>query len=319
MELDVEQYAKVDPDKIYVNDDKSITFVYNKLLSKDFYPYTHDDLLIDPDCFYDTFPNAVDIITKDKIEDFISYIMRTPIDSEMNANLRKMGILPMDFRTILSTREKALQFGKALLGRIGLFGGDIVIALWQQKSHPLFLKFLNDPRLLNLILRTYGAKYKPSEWLVKPYEEPIKYFSDYVDIPELLKKITTPEKGEERKQSIFQKEYEIGGSQIPFDVLKDFRAKLHSAPQGSKEYMLSLSVLCHQDMEKYPELSGFIPTNKCDKKVSKDLNLPPTITPRQIVGRELYGKNKNTGLLYPAWKATSEGNFSFQNWIEKNA
>lgn len=320
-EINLKSFNKIDPDDLYTYDESAdcVTFVYNTTLWTIPCPETHDDLIQEPDCFYDTFPNAKGIVDVSDIEDFLHYDMyrakeRNPKIEEM---LTKMGIKSHDFKSKWGSREKAIQFGKAILGRFGVYAGTLVIAFWQPRSHPRFEDCILDPELTKEILKKFRG-YPMKDWVVTNanIHDPAISFEDLVDIDELrdkiLGKIAEPVK---REIKVFKPEYEIDGTKFPFEQLKSFRGKLHAAPLGSKEYELALSILCHPDMDKYPELSGFVPANKCSNK-KKDIELKPTITPWQQKGRELYQKNKDTGLLYSPWRAYSEGGFSFRKWLE---
>ena len=304
--MDLSYLKGVDPDKLYKDHDEEypcITFFYNKDFHHTDFPDTHDDLAILKTVFYDIFPQAVGTITSFQIEDLLNYKKKDNIPF-LDAKLKSMAIDPSDWKNQLGTRGKCLKFGQALAGRIAVLNKELVIAFWQGKEHPKFENFLHDPRVAFEIFKRYG-KVMGKEWAVVPMSEE----------PYLFSPTTKPTKVVEEPKKItklpLKPEYVINGIKIKAEDMVKLRGLIHSSPPESKMYQAALSILCHPDMHKHPELTGFIP-NKCLPKSTKKIDS------YLDAGRELYMTSKkpaDTSLLYPAYRATSEVNFNFAEWL----
>ena len=332
MEFNLSAFKNVDPDKIYTHESgegssPALTFFYNTKLHTAPYPATHDDVFaVDEDekgkkivpelskeIFYDTFPNAKDIITSFNIENFLEYKPGSPVQVWLEKKIEQTGINPQKFKSI-SLRQKLIQFGESLIGRVGIYNGDLVIALWQGKEHPRFQSFVNDPSVAAKIMGHFGPRYPMREWIIVPFKEEPTLYSSISSI-----KKATPERktGVEMPSPTAGKTYKVAGNEFTISQLASMRGATHSAAGSSNALGAALSILCHPDMLKYPELRGYIPSVKCKEK-EPETKLNTKSDTWQQAAKDLYmkqsGNKAQTGLLYSPWKSQSES-YSFKNWI----
>lgn len=321
MQYNLDAFKDVDPNKIYNLHDEinpAITFYFNKAYHSAPFPDAHDDLLLKKEVFYDVFPNALGVITSFKIEDFLNYIPRDTDKPWLDRKLEEMKIDPKEFRKVLGSRKKADKYGVAIAGRFGEYKKDLVISLWQPESHPRFRDLINNPEFIRDVNRNFGRRFPMKEWILVPFGGAPRLFVDAAVAPpvsaeEELDIMPMPRK----TATAYAASYKIGDHEFKIEDLKQLRGVLHSSTPTSNIYNAALSVLCHKDVQKYPELKGFVPANKCPQE---DV-ISTKIDPYQINAINLYLAQKgsvskpSTSLLYKPWRATSE-NYSFQSWLD---
>ena len=310
--MDLSYLKKVDPDFLY--DERKhdteypcITFFYNKSFHHVDCPEAHDDLANNKTTFYDIFPKAKGIVTSFQIEDLLNYKTKENFPF-LDAKLKEMGINPSDWKSTFGIRGKCLNFGDALAGRIAVLDKELVIAFWQGKEHPKFETFLHDPAVTSEIFKRYG-KGMAKEWAIVPFKGEPYLFSPIADK-------SAPEEAPRKIAKLpLKPEYVINGIKVKSEDMVKLRGLIHSSPAESKMHQAALSILCHPDMQKHPELTGFIP-NQCLPK--SNIKVDPYLAS----GKELYMLSKKpapTSLLYPAWRSQSEGHLNFAEWFRQES
>jgi hypothetical protein len=123
----------------------------------------------------------------------------------------------------------------AIMGRWGVMKGQNIISLWVKLTHPLVYSLLHT-------LFNKHPEFKESAILIGTDEKPQL-------IGKLAGKTATT-------VSAPVKDYQIGGQTITRDRITELVSMWHNQP-WKREYVKS--ILCHPDMEKYPELIQLIP------------------------------------------------------------
>ena len=224
---DISVYNEFDPDSLLKPG--SMTFFYtpdSKNLYVKPYPISHKDMLEDDDdLFHDVYPNK-------KVND--------------------------KQRETLSSRGQALLYSNVLMGRIGVSGDNIIIAVWSDPSPELFNGFL-----VKLFEIHPHFKNIQDKVVIVTAKKQAKMLNDFMG--------TTPKKVVKKKvaskipkvlQAPVQDEtakYKIDGQNYSLADLQRLRVSIHS--QASSLHNDAYSVLCHPDLEKYPELNGYRPAS----------------------------------------------------------
>jgi len=305
---DLSVYAGIDPDTIYNAGGDSLTFFYTGTMYARPYPTNHDDMLReDSEMFYDVFPDLKRVLPPNMIGDFLSY-GRSSNNPRLESMIQQAGLDPFEVRQTGGSRGKALKFGDALLGRVGELHGDVVMALWQDTSDEYFDDALSNNAFIAPIRQRFGNL---NEMIVVGKGEEPRFWK------ELAGEVTpvspqTPQAGVDTQRinadKTQKKKYDIAGGQYTREELGTMRGKLHSSPRMSDDWSQTSSVLCSDDLLKYPELSDYRPAF-CNGIGTKSRSSAEKWVDKT---RELYTKEKasgnqpSTGLLYPAWRAHSE-------------
>lgn len=235
-EGNISVYSGMDPDSLYYKyQDFSFTFFFlpsGKLYLKP-YPTNHQEMLEDDD---------------DLFEDVYSdYLSKNPLNSKI--------------RRELSSRGQALTYGKAILGRFSIDKMTPLIAFWESPNYPL------DKTSVGSFLSSWYKKfpnfkaYDRQTVLLFPKQKPITVyeFTGSATTPYVSKSIQKSEPinpPEEIKRS-----FSIGGDEYSIDQIRAMRSELHT--KG-----VTNPVLCHPDIDKYPELKGYKPAT-CGKEFGK--------------------------------------------------
>ncbi len=312
---DLSVYSGIDPDDIYNAGGNSLTFFYTGRMYAMPYPTNHDDMLRENrQLFYDVFPDLEGVLPPSMIGDFLSF-GRATNNPRLEAAIRQARMNPDEIRLVGGSRGKALKFGDALLGRVGDYQGDLVMALWQPTENEWFEEALGDPRFLGPIRAAFrglndmvvvGMGEEPQFWRTlkgEPVEEPQ---------PQPVNPATTDTALAAGDETV-KKKYRIGGQDYTLDELGTMRGQLHSSPRMSDDWARASSVLCSDDLWNYPELRSFRPAI-CGPRPGEEWAPRPRSSAEKWLDktRELYTKEKvqgrepSTGLLYPAWRAHSE-------------
>lgn len=302
-------YAGIDPDTIYNKGGDSLTFFYTGRMYTQPYPTNHDDMLRDnPEMFYDVFPDFKEVLPQNLIGQFLSF-GRSSNNPRLESILQQVGLDPFEVRQTNGSRGKALKFGDALLGRVGELYGDLVMALWQDTNDEYFDDALGSNEFIAPIQRQFRNL---SEMIVVGKGEQPQFWKtlaeDITDSPPE----SSSQIGIDTRKSVSdetqKKKYDIAGGQYTKAELGTMRGQLHSLPRMSADWSKASSILCSDDLLKYPELKDYRPAF-CNGIGTKSLSNSEKWLDRT---RSLYkndkamGKKPSTGLLYPAWRAHSE-------------
>ena len=312
---DLTVYAGIDPDDIYNAGGNSLTFFYTGNMYAMPYPTNHDDMLRENrELFFDVFPDLEGNLPLSLIPDFLSFGGMTN-NPRLEAAIQQAGLDPDEVRRVRGSRGKALQFGDALLGRVGDYQGDLVMALWQPTENEWFEEALGDENFLAPIRRAFrglndmivvGMGEEPQFWRVlrgEPVEEPQQQPIDPA----------TTDTSLAANDETVKKKYRINGQDYTKAELGTMRGQLHSSPRMSDDWARASAVLCSDDLLQYPELRDYRPAI-CGPRSGEKWAPPPRTSAQKWLDktRELYtkekeqGKQPSTGLLYPAWRAHSE-------------
>jgi hypothetical protein len=177
----------------------------------------------------------------------------------------------------LRSRGQAVKH--AILGRFGIYGGDYFLSFWNPLADHNVRKaieafFADFPKLNALYEKiivtgmvTMNKPDKPvilADYMLSGSKPAHSDVSLQIDTPKIDKTIV---------------KYTINGRMYSLADLQNMRASMH----GKANYQHP--VLCHSDMEKYPELKGYKPVN-CDdrggaftkrgyaRQVARDLGYP---------------------------------------------
>jgi hypothetical protein len=185
-------------------------------------------------------------------------------------------------------KQRNLQIKNAIMGRLAPYHGDIIIAIWNKMDHYLF-----NPFIKTLIQK--HPEFKEASVVVVGKEEKPMLLSDILNTQPVAKKKVTATLSPKKKS----KPYSINGQQYTIDDLMDLRKRAHSdAAQWDKIKL----VLCHPDMEKYPELQAYIPA-QCNKHS----------TFRKLQQQLSQNKMRWSDAMQSA--GISYENFYFKNWL----
>lgn len=233
-------YKRLDPDSLYYRyPEGSTTFFFvpksdNLYLQP--YPTSHEDMLADDD---------------DLFEDvYADFLRTTPLNSRV--------------RRELASRGQALAKGRAILGRIALDGMMPLIAFWENTT-PIV-----TPENVQAFLKALYKKlppfkeYKDNTVLLMPGHEPVTvttFLGGRVSPQRAikLKPLAAPPAADRD-----EKKYEIGGNSYSLADLQALRAASHTNGYTRPGLPHWRSVLCHDDIFKYPELDAYRP-NACGK------------------------------------------------------
>ncbi len=317
MQPNLDVYTGVDPDTIYENGDRSLTFFYTGGMYVQPYPTNHDDMLRrDPKLFFDVFPALESHLPASQRVDFLTY-NRTSRNPSFDNILIKAGFNPDQVAETRGSRGKAIKFGRALLGRIGELYGDLVLALWQSTTNKNFSAAKTDPEFTKVFSQYYGNL---DELIVVGFNEKPQPWT--TNGSNNTKGPTQPASDDTRKRQSdpTPQVYSINGHQLTISQLNMLRGFLHSKPQESDEWKLSAAILCSDDLTKYPELNAYrpafcqnqtVPMSKAEKWLQQSKDLYQT--------QSAAGQKPSTNLLYPAWRGTSEQRLSFKKFFNDNS
>lgn len=229
---DISVYKGMDPDSIY-NDDNlsngSITFYYIPH-NQHFYiaqnPVNHRDMLSDND---------------DLFEDVYADLLKT---TKINAMQKES----------LVSRGQALAKGNAILGRIGIDGTTPLIAFWESERIPLNTNIIgNFLKALYKRLPPFQG-YQNKTVLLIPNQNPTTV-GNFLGTTSPSPKKTVALK----TQKLKNKTYTIAGKNLTLSDLQSLRAAIHTkgpTQVGGDPHV----ILCHPDIDKYPELQGYKPS-----------------------------------------------------------
>lgn len=224
---DISVYKKFDPDTLYYDyPNGSLTFFYipnsQKLYVKK-YPTNHQEMLIEnDDLFNDVFGD---------------YLKRNGLTK--NSRTRRE----------LESRGSALTKGYGILGRIGFDYTTPLIAFW--KSETTSMDESTIKQLLAVLFENLPGieGFKSKCVLLLPNREPITIESFLGE-----KSDFNSEKKREEIPQPKKDQFEIDGRNYSLADLQNMRAEVHTKGKINP-------VLCHPDIDKYPELSGYKPVN----------------------------------------------------------
>lgn len=151
----------------------------------------------------------------------------------------------------LSSRGQALERGDAILGRIGIDGLTPLIAFWQGRVKIDSLIIGNFLKALYKQIPPFQA-YQNSTVLLLPDEKPItvgELLGTNMPNPKRDVKLNLPK--------IKDKTFIIDGQKLNLSDLQALRSAIHTKNASVNPY----SILCHPDIDKYPELKGYKPSN----------------------------------------------------------
>lgn len=170
------------------------------------------------------------------------------------------------------SRGQALKHSKAILGRLGLYRNDFIVALWNPITFPgvnQFKKKLFEvfPQLKQLTVIMIGEEKKPEI------------------INQGNQKLETPQ--EKPKNN---KTYKIGDGEYTEVQLRDLRTAYHNKSMPIPEIK---KVLCHPDIDKYPELKGYkLPACDLEKQAMKTSYRP---------ANDYYANKYGEGMSFSEW------------------
>lgn len=311
---DISVYSDVDPDVLYESGGQSLTFFYTgKMIARPF-PTNHEDMLNDPKVFYEVFPDFEGVLPPRMIKLFLYYEDERRRHPDLDSILTSAGMDPARVKATNGCRGKALKFGDALIGRVGIYQNDLILALWNKK-HENFDYALEDAAFVKPIASKWGRYLK--EMIVVGEDNDPAYWSELGgtvnddtdaddsglgDTPKASASGDTVKGSEDSK-----KKYTIKGREYSLDELGYMRGRMHSAPRMSGEWKSYFNVLCSDDMLKYPELQGYRPSACYTGQKSPSSSERWLDSTRKLYDKEREeGKEPSTGLLYPAWRAHSE-------------
>jgi hypothetical protein len=261
---------KLDPDDLYQEGSQTFFFVKGKLYIRQ-YPETHKDMIqSDGDLFEDVWGFG--------IEDGESrHFSRGVMVNESNAQLGRIGI---HSRT----------------------GPAIVVAFWKNPSDQMLASFFDA------LFRKYPmfAEHKSNIMVVRGVPEyggdgKAQEFAKAMGTEEVHpgKAVTysPPKELARHPENPYDDKYEIDGQRYSRADMHRFRAGLHIGNRSG------MKVLCHPDLDKYPELQGYRPAGCGKLSVA---SRPPETGPSawRRAGRE-------QGLPY----VYSYGECSFRDWV----
>ncbi len=220
---------KLDPDDLYQEGSQTFFFNKGKLYVRP-YPETHKDMVqSDPDLFEDIWGFG--------IEDAESrHFSRGVIVKESDAHLGRIGI---HART----------------------GPNIVVAFWKNPSNQVLAAFF---KALFQKYPTFEA-HKSSILVVRGVEDyggdgKVQDFAQIAGGENPSKTVTysppkPPKELARSSENPYEDKYEIDGQRYSRADMHRFRAGLHTGDHSG------MKVLCHPDLDKYPELSGYRPVD----------------------------------------------------------
>jgi len=329
--------ANLNPDHIYVAKPGgriSQTFYYgNGKFITEKYPRTHDEMLVlRKDVFDICFPQIKKLVTTKEAAGLAEFIVagdenllrELPDDSQFKTD-GKLNIKKVI--TFLDEHDVGRRMAnyQALAGRFGpmksseIFSDQpesefsIVIAFWNAKfgqmlgqNVELMQKFLNDKKVAEKIFNQYNKKIGTKDWIVAPRtQSPIEYEKLSSIRLEAVEGAEVPD----LKEPVDTKKYKINGSFYKYDEIIQMVGAMHSLPKQSNEYKKIKSILCSEDMNQNPKLRKLIPP-LCTQE--------PTMPQRTAARlKQLYSPGKDTALLHPLGRPTSEG-FSFIEFLNNN-
>ncbi len=222
--MDLNLFKRIDPDKIYLPGSQTFTYVPN--IDKVYiwpYPHAHYDMLEDKEIFQAVFGD---------------YLKAHP-EAARHPNL-------------LQTRGQALDHTNTVMGRIGIYGKEPVIAFWN-KLNSMELK-----KVLNKIVEAHPGfdKLFDSMVLKMPKTEPYMLL-DFLN-NKINREISTTG-NHTTGQDLRQQRYQINGKWYSLGDIDAMRKAVHTMGARADK-----SIICHPDMKKYPALHGYIPA-ACDK------------------------------------------------------
>lgn len=217
--MDLKVYKGIDPDTLMHEASNKITF---------FFIPDGNELLYDGD---DPYITHQEMLQKDEDgDDFI-----------FNAVYPQYAKLPDYKKEPYRSRGEALKHSNAIIGRLGFYKGDMVVAVWNSLvSNPNASKFKSK------MLETFPALKKHEVILVSKIDDDPELLNAPKNAPQRQKQ----DVGIDHEKTV--KKYVIGGQKYSHSDIHNFRASKHSGWLPGAQM-----VLCHPDMNKYPELSGF--------------------------------------------------------------
>jgi hypothetical protein len=273
---DISAYRGFDPDKIYYDlPDGSTTFFFlpksGTLYTKP-YPITHEDMLKDEE--------DDDIFR----EVFAEYLKTTPYNSRV--------------RRELASRGKALAYGDAILGRIGLDGMTPLIAFWESRTP---VNTTTVGAFLNALYKKLPTfkKFQEQTVLLLPEQAPVTvamFTGAKTAAPSPEREIAQRPVRKRKAKPVDAKTFVIDGRSYTLSDLQAMRAAVHTRGETHP-------TLCHPDIDRYPELAGYKPATCGDQTRSLRATHPQRW--RQA------GREAGFPYLY-----TPEHSTNFKSWLD---
>ena len=263
----ISAYKNVDPDGLYYHfPDGSQTFFFipkQDVLYMQPYPTNHQEMLSENKELFQMV--------------YSKFLQKNTLDGRL--------------RNALTSRQQALIHGEAALGRIALDGMTPLIAFWKSETTPV------TPKLVRNFLKALYKKlpafknFESSTVLLIPGQIPITV-SDFTK-----SKSESPARELTLKPLVKKssKKFIINGGVYTLGDLQNMRADVHT--RGYTD-----PILCHPDLDKYPELIGYKPAS-C-RKIDMSLRTTHPQNWRKI------GRNNNLPYLY-----TPENDSNFKSWF----
>lgn len=229
------------------------------------------------------------------------------------------GEKPGEREVILPNRWDYQTYGDVYLARaVPVFGKDYMeVSIWQTRkldilkdsNMKVFLKKLYE-KMPERDLENYGNRITKAlvhiPKTVFNKDSVLRGKSDYRYYPvksimysltPVVKRIENVEKEDDKEVSKPNPIYVIKGEQYKLSDLEKRRSLVHLYGSGVID-----PVLCAIDLNAYPELEGYVPTNCLGKKVKMEPH-PDGIS-----------RGKEDWRLVPKWRATSES-YSFRDFL----
>ncbi len=234
--MDLTAYKGVDPDTLYHNADNKITF---------FYVPDEDELLYD-DEGYNTHQ---DMLQKDDDGD----------DMVFDMVFSQYADWPDYKKRPLRSRKQALKHTNCILGRLAHYQNDLIVAVWNPLSDPNINKFKAK------LLQTFPHLKKQAVVLVGKDQKPTLLNAAAKPVAQGPRKGIGFDRNAAAEANI--KKFNIGGKSYSLSDMHHLRVSIHTK---SMPLDVVQGVLCHPDMDNYPELRGYrikCPTDKMPERV----------------------------------------------------
>lgn len=155
------------------------------------------------------------------------------------------------------SRGRILQKTNVLLGRIGAYGGQFCITLWSHPTNEILGNFLAK------LYKLYPAFQKIQDKTVVVFPGEAHYLTSLLGgnkpNPQRAVKL---KKTQDTPKQIDTKKYEIDHGLYSLSDLQALRSAIHT--KANTGFGDPMQILCHPDMDKYPELAGYRPAT-CGK------------------------------------------------------
>lgn len=231
-------YRGKDPDWLYEQfPDSSMTFFYVPRSGKLYiepYPANHQDMLTEKD---DLFRDV-----------YTTFLSKTALTGRV--------------RRELSSRGQAIAHGETLIGRLAIDRTTVLIAFWTTPNAPTDQS--NIGAFLNALYKKFSRfkAFQANTVLLLPNQPPItvaEYTGGGGESPERAVALKERKPRAPKKPSV--QKFLIGGQEYTLSDLHALRVADHSKGQAGPGLGDPKAVLCHPDIDKYPELSGYKPSS----------------------------------------------------------